>query len=113
MLPRVLVTDPAACAAQAITDGLRLWSGTWFLDLNAGFAWLLYLGQKITNTNQLLTALHAFLSSIPGITGIVDLSATFNTVNRSFSYQYQVTFNSSVTISGGSGVPSTITGGSS
>jgi hypothetical protein len=107
-VPRVIVTDPASVAVQTINDGLGLAQSEWFLDTSAGFPWFSFLGKKIFNTNQLQSALRTFLSSVPGIVGILVLDATFDGAARSFSYKYALTFNSGAIITGGSGVPATV-----
>jgi hypothetical protein len=112
VLPRVIITDPAACAVSAINDGLALWRGSFYLDLNAGFPWLQFLGQKIVSDNQIVAALKAFLMSVPGIVSVV-ATATFDRTARAFSYTYQATFNPDVIITGGSGQPAAISTGSS
>jgi hypothetical protein len=111
VVPRVIVRDPASVAVQTIRDGLALWKGSWFLDTNAGFPWLLFLGVKILNANQLIAALRAFLLSVPGIVNVI-ATATFNRAARSFSYDYSCTFNSGAIITGGSGAPANLQGGS-
>lgn len=111
VVPRVIVRDPAQVACQTIRDGLALWKGSWFLDLNAGFPWLLFLGVKILNANQLIAALRAFLLNVPGIVTVI-ATATFNRAARAFSYEYSCTFNSGAIITGGSATPANLQGGS-
>jgi hypothetical protein len=108
-LPRVIVTDPAQVARQTILDGLALWQGEWFLDQNAGFVWLVVLGQKVTNSGQLVSMLRAFLWSVAGVTS-VNATATFDRGKRHFSYQYTVGLNTGQQIKGGSGTPAYIVG---
>ena len=112
VLPRVIVTDPASVACQTIDDGFALWKGLWFLDGGAGFPWLSYLGQKIVNQNQLVAAIQTFLLSVPGVVGIVSTKAVFNREQRSFTYAFAVTFNTNVVLVGGSGVSTSVQGGS-
>jgi hypothetical protein len=112
VLPRVIVSDPIQVAAQTVRDGLNLWRGEWFLDQNAGFPWLMFLGQKIVNDGQLLNALRTFLLSVTGIVNVI-AQATFDRVSRSFNYTYECKFNSngvSGTIVGGTTSPATVQG---
>ena len=111
-IPRVLITDPATCAVQQINQGLALWQGQWFLDTSAGFPFLQFLGQKIVSVNQFVSTLRAFLLSIPGITSIIQTTATFSRQARNFTYAFAVTFNQNVQITGGSGQPTNLAGGS-
>jgi hypothetical protein len=112
VVPRVIVTDPASVCVQQISDGFALWQGSWFLDTSAGFNWLLYMGQKILNANQLINAIQAFLLSVSGVVSIINVTAVFNQAVRAFSYEYAVTFQSGATITGSSTNPPSVTGGS-
>ena len=111
VVPRVIVRDPAMVAVQTIRDGLNLWAGSWFLDLSTGFPWLMFLGVKVLNSNQLVAALRAFLLSVPGIVSVI-ANANFNRTARAFSYQYAATFNSGAIILGGSGAQANLQGAS-
>ena len=111
VVPRVIVRDPAMVAVQTIRDGLNLWAGSWFLDLSTGVPWLMFLGVKVLNSNQLVAALRAFLLSVPGIVSVI-ANANFNRTARAFSYQYAATFNSGAIVSGGSGAQANLQGAS-
>lgn len=112
VLPRIIVTDPAACAVQQINQGLALWAGSWFLDTSAGFIWLSFLGQKIVSVNQFVSALQAFLLGIPGVTSIIQTVVVFDRVARNFTYKYAVTFDQNVVITGDNQTPASVQGGS-
>ena len=113
VLPRVIVTDLASVARQTIIDGLSLWQGEWFLDQNTGFPWMQQvLGRKIVSTSAVESLLKTFLLSVPGVAS-VQASSTFNRQARSFAYTFAATLSDGTIITGGSGLPTAIQGGSS
>lgn len=98
-------------AVQTIRDGLKLWQGTWFMDQGTGFPWLVFMGQKVLNSNQLIAALRAFLLGVPGVVSVL-ASATFSPTARAFEYDFTATLDSGAIITGGSSAPANLAGAS-
>ena len=109
-LPRVLVTDPAQVARQTIIDRLSLWQGEWFLDTTSGFPWFQQvLGRKAPNVTRIVKLLRQALLDVPGVVAVA-ASVAINRQLRTFGYSFVASLDSGVRITGGTGVPTAITG---
>ena len=102
VIPRVIVTDPASVALQAIQDTLALWEGSWFMDLNAGFPWLQSVlgvpNPSITQAKGLLTQAILYCPYVIA----VQVQISFNSALRAFSWSFQATLNTGQILLGGS-----------
>jgi hypothetical protein len=113
VLPRVLVTATDACILQAVVDGIQLWQGEWFLDTTQGFPWLQkVLGVYPVNLPQVFDALRSFLLSVQGIVS-VHVGGSYNSSTRALQYNYSAQLASGALLTGGSGAPPSLSGGSS
>ena len=78
-----LINSPAA-VAQSVSTRLKLWLGTWFLDVTIGTPWLTQIIGK--NTKSLYdTAIRTVVLQTTGVTGIVAYNSVLNDAARSLA----------------------------
>jgi hypothetical protein len=111
-IPLVLETDPQTCAEIRINDSLNLNLGEYQFDLQQGFPWIVkqaggqqptgILGRKNPSISGVKSLIRAAILQVPGITSVLDVSASFNAQTRQLAYAWQAVDNTGALISGGS-----------
>ena len=74
---------------QNIQIKLRLWTGEWFLDTEAGTPYLSDILGKRISLGGALAAIRASIMEVDSVNGITSFSYTFNRQTRVLNYTFE------------------------
>lgn len=80
--------DGAERVRQQIEFRLSLWRGEWFLDSEFGTPYLQEILGKQLTINGAIAAIQQQITSIDGVTGLVEFSYNFDRANRTLSVEF-------------------------
>ncbi|RYM52008.1 DUF2634 domain-containing protein [Serratia proteamaculans] len=80
--------DGAERVRQQIEFRLSLWRGEWFLDSEFGTPYLQEILGKQLTINGAISAIQQQITSVDGVTGLVEFSYKFDRENRTLSVEF-------------------------
>ncbi len=107
-----ILQDPAQVCALKLQDRFNLWLGEWFMDVRIGVPYMQTVFRKNPDLGAVKQLFQQVIASTPPVATVNDVSLNYNPAARSLGYSFRATLQSGQVLTGGSGQPFIVTGGS-